>query len=95
MTRWRGHPIARRGDVWVYVDTGELVSSDPERLCGHCGLPNTDAGHDGCLGTLQGAVNACCGHGDVEADPYIQFSDGTELRGPAALAAMEAHRTRR
>ena len=68
----RGHQIVLAGDVWLYADTGELVSENPDRPCGHCGLPNTPEGHDACLGTVPGAINACCGHG-VAAAAYVQF----------------------
>jgi len=68
---WRGHHIEESGGVWRYSDTGRLVSENKDRPCGHCGLPNTPEGHDGCLGTIPGARNACCGHGDVSAF-YIQ-----------------------
>ncbi len=40
--------------------------------CGHCGLPNRDDGYDACLGMIVGAMNACCGHGDVKC-AYIQY----------------------
>lgn len=82
---WRGHTIRRVGDteVWLYGD-GLVVSENIDRPCGHCGLANTHAGHDGCLGELPGVMNACCGHG--HDDPYVQFPDRTELRGEQALA---------
>jgi hypothetical protein len=65
-----------RGDdgQWRYCDNGQLVSEDPDRPCGHCGRPQTPEGHDGCLGTIPGAINACCGHG-VEADAYVQYKE--------------------
>jgi hypothetical protein len=40
-----------------------LTGQDPQRACGHCGSVATTEGHDACLGTLPGALNACCGHG--------------------------------
>ena len=45
-----------------------------ERLCGHCGKHNTKEGHDGCLGVIPDAMNACCGHGEIN-DAYIQWSE--------------------
>lgn len=72
-SRWRGHEIVcDEVGLWHYCDTGQLVSEDPNRDCGHCGLPNTKEGHDGCLGTLPGVANACCGHG-VSAYAYVQM----------------------
>lgn len=67
----RGHPIVLVGGAWLYSDTREPVAENPDRDCGHCGLPNTPEGHDGCLGTLDGAMNACCGHGNA-AEAYVQ-----------------------
>ena len=41
--------------------------------CDHCGLTATREGHDGGIGTLEGVMNACCGHGDQNA-AYVQFN---------------------
>ncbi len=68
---WRGHPIVLVCGTWLYSDTHEPVAESPDRDCGHCGLPNTTEGYDGCLGTIPGAMNACCGHG-VAAEAYVQ-----------------------
>ena len=65
---------------WVYVDNEQPVSENPNRKCGHCNLPNTPDGHDGCLGELPDVMNACCGHGN-ETTAYIQFVDQSEVRG--------------
>lgn len=81
----RGHPIELRDGVWVYSDTLEPTSKTwRDRPCGHCGRGNTPEGHDACLGTLPGVMNACCGHGDPN-DAYVQFEDGSDIRGEAAL----------
>lgn len=82
--KWRGHAIVEIDAVWIYADTGQLVSASPMRDCGHCGLKSTSAGHDGCLGELAGVANACCGHGSAD-DAYVQFDDGSVLRGDRAL----------
>lgn len=55
----RGHPMVRDGSVWRYCDNGQPVSDNPNRACGHCGKANTADGHDGCLGTIPDATNAC------------------------------------
>lgn len=82
--RFRGHEIIEREGVWLYADTLEPVSQTWEqRGCGHCGLANTPEGHDGCLGTIPGALNACCGHGDP-GDAYVQYED-RDVRGQEAL----------
>lgn len=59
----RGHPIVYANGAWRYQDTGEPTAGE-HRDCGHCGPPDTPEGHDGCLGTLPGVMNACCGHGE-------------------------------
>lgn len=52
--------------------------------CGYCGFNNTPEGHDWCLRTLIGTMNACCGHGDKN-QAYIQFLDGECVRKQDAL----------
>lgn len=93
-SHWRGHPITEKPDgTWVYMDTGQPVSADPRRACGHCAQPPTSEGHDACLGTLPGVTNACCGHG-TESDAYVQLDDGRHITGPAAMEWMRAARGR-
>ena len=49
----------------------------------NCG--KTSEGHDDCLGTLIGLMNACCGHGHGDDDvAYVQFIDGTTVHGDDA-----------
>lgn len=88
----RGHPIIAHpsGEGWVYDDTGELVSENPNRDCGRCGLPLTDDGHDGCIPSLPGVRNACCGHGETRL-AYVQFDAGDDLAGEEAVAWMRAN----
>jgi len=82
----RGHPMHRRQDgTWVYTDTSQLVSENPDRACGQCGRSNTAEGHDGCLGALPSVANACCGHGD-ERGAYVVFDGGERLGGAEAVA---------
>lgn len=87
----RGHLMIQREGVWVYQDNGAPVEADPNRACGSCGLENTSDGHDGCLGTLPGVFNACCGHGQ-ESDAYVQFDGGEFLRGHQALSWVDESR---
>ncbi len=78
MTRWRGHDISQNEQkMWTYIDTGQLVSDNPNRDCKLC---NSDTDIDGCLGKLPGVMNACCGHGNVN-ESYVQFTNGVILRG--------------
>lgn len=79
----RGWIIERRGNEFVYADTNESTAGN-RRHCGHCGASDTPEGHDGCLGTLPGVLNACCGHGQ-EQEAYVQFTDGKHLEGREAL----------
>jgi hypothetical protein len=81
----RGHSILYENNQWVFVDTGlSVADTHLERPCGYCGEYNTEEGHDNCLGTLIGIMNACCGHGNG-AEAYIQFLDGITIRGKDAL----------
>jgi len=43
---------------------------------------------DECLGMLPGVANACCGHGDVR-EAYVQFLDGSVIRGYDAAVVQE------
>ena len=80
---FRGHAIFFKGGEWFYADT-ETTTVGSERPGGHCGSANTKEGHDGCLGTLAGVMNACCGHGVIE-EAYVQFSPERCLRGEDAI----------
>ncbi|SFP10033.1 hypothetical protein [Salibacterium halotolerans] len=91
-----GHPIEHNGTGWVYSDTKEstVVSKEQgckeyvKRKCGHCGQKETAEGHDGCLGTLIGVMNACCGHGK-EKGAYVQFWNRESVRGRKAIEIMK------
>ncbi|MCO1599839.1 hypothetical protein [Desulfosporosinus nitroreducens] len=67
----RGHLIKYIDGAWVYADTNESITT--ERPCARCGRPPTHEGHDECLGIIDGATSACCGHG-VE-DGYTVSGD--------------------
>lgn len=68
-------------------------------FCLHCKLPRTPEGHDGCIGTLENVMNACCGHGDSKM-AYVQFNhknyaelpNKNRLKGIEALNYIKAHR---
>ncbi len=86
---WRGHAIELdENEVWLYVDTKQPVSDDPERTCGSCKKPNNEEGHDACLGALPGVVNACCGHG-VEKEAYVQLVGGESISGYEAVSLQQ------
>ena len=86
----RGHEIEqdKKQDAWMFSDTREpTVDTHKDRPCAHCGQHSTPEGHDACLGTLPGVMNACCGHGH-SLSAYVQFGDGRSLSGNAAIDAM-------
>jgi hypothetical protein len=70
--------------MWCYADTGQRAGVGYEvRPCKKCGkrFQRSNAGEpDPCLGVLPGVDNACCGHG-VRSEAYIQFTNGTVVRG--------------
>lgn len=81
---YRGHTIIYEHNKWLYGDNKQAVANNTERACGYCGKKNTEEGHDGCIGTLKGVMNACCGHGDSD-EAYVQFWDGNRISGIDAL----------
>lgn len=85
----RGNNTIFQNDEWVYESTQlSVAGTHKEMPCGHCGRQYTEEGHDACLGTLIGVMNACCGHGK-ESEAYVQFWDGECIRGKDALVIME------
>lgn len=63
-SHYRGHIIiCENGKHWRLEDTGQLIVENPERPCAKCGRPPTHEGYDACIGHVEGAVSACCGHG--------------------------------
>lgn len=87
----RGHEIEFQNNQWIYSDTKVPTIINGvynERSCGHCGLSQTTKGHDGCLGTLSGVMNACCGHGHKD-EAYIQFMDGVSIYGADAANFLD------
>lgn len=81
-----GHAIIWHIDKWIYRDNLE-PTIDNNRPCGHCGKERTEEGHDGCIGTLKGIRNACCGHGHID-EAYVQFQDGYCYRANKTLEIM-------
>ncbi len=60
-THSRGHLIYWDTNVWRYRD--DDTSADVARYCIRCGRMPTPEGYDACLGYIEGANSACCGHG--------------------------------
>ena len=87
-SNFRGYEIHEINGKLVFCDTGKsTVETWKARPCGHCGKNNTPEGHDGCLETLPGVINACCGHGETAAS-YLQFPDGSIIRGREAITEI-------
>jgi hypothetical protein len=86
-SKLRGHDIEENNGVFIFSDNKEKTVGI-DRPCGHCGLDRTKDGHDYCLGTLKGLMNACCGHGDIK-ETYIQLLDGFTIRGKDALIIID------
>ena len=65
----RGHLIEYNiaENKWFYADNGMPITI--ERPCARCGKMPTREGYDACLGYIEGATWACCGHGVTR--PYI------------------------
>lgn len=63
-----------------YADTGEPVVHPSRRPCPKCHRLPTPDGHDPCLGHIEGAISACCGHG---------VADGFILWQPAEHSILE------
>jgi len=57
---------------WQYADG---FPGDDDRPCVRCGKLPTKEGYDACLGYIEGAISACCGHG--VSKPYIIYEDDT------------------
>ena len=75
---------------WIYSDTKKsTIDTWQKRPCGRCGKFPTKEGHDACLGTLPGVMNACCGHGHGDnRDAYVQFLDGFSIHGKEAITIL-------
>lgn len=63
----RGNPIYYDSKDWRYTEDNTLA--DDNKPCVRCGKMPTAEGYDHCLGYIDSAKSACCGHG-IE-DKYI------------------------
>lgn len=80
-------------------EEGNYLNGYELDTCKHCTLKRTPAGHDGCIGTLLGVANACCGHGE-DNTAYVQFwhedydtdSNKHVLRGEEAIEYININR---
>lgn len=66
----RGWQVYFDGINWRYTDNDKIF--DDSRPCKKCGKYPTKEGYDACLGYIDGAIAACCGHG-VEKG-YVKFT---------------------
>ena len=63
----RGHLIfTLNGIDWFFSDTKKPYRDN--RPCKKCGKFPTKEGYDACLGYIEGAASACCGHGVTDKD---------------------------
>lgn len=69
----RGHEIYFDDSIWRYCDNDKPLDSE-ERPCKRCGKMPTTEGYDACLGHIEGAVSACCGHG-VESSYVVKAGE--------------------
>jgi len=96
----RGNEIyfKEENKIWYYKDTNLSVpNTHLDHHCGNCGNDYTEEGHDGCLGTLVGIMNSCCGHGNV-SESYVQFWDGEVITGRDAKIiqdVLKKHKAKR
>ena len=90
---FRGHQIYIANGECFYSDTN-IPTAINERKCGYCKRARTKEAHDGCLGTLPGVMNACCGHG-VTSQAYVQYSLQNVIRGDEAIKAINLMRPNR
>ena len=61
----RGWEIYYDGKTWRYCDDDTICNDN--RPCKKCGKYPTKEGYDACLGHINGAKSACCGHGVEKA----------------------------
>ena len=88
---FRGHKIVEVGGQWLFCDTVEVVENAwTRRPCGFCGRDNTPDNHDGCIGTLRGVMNACCGHGESRL-AYVQFTNGLRISNQTAITFLATY----
>lgn len=66
----RGHQIYydEEDKLWKYTDDHTIA--DDTRPCVRCKKYPTKEGYDACIGYIEGASSACCGHGVKKK--YIQ-----------------------
>jgi hypothetical protein len=77
-----GNLTVRRNGGWVYADDGTKISPGA-KACPNCKrypyyCHACKDYHDACLGHIEGAKNACCGHG-VNGHAYIEWETPREL----------------
>ena len=74
----RGHLIYYDWNTenWRYSDNNEIVNND--RPCKKCGHGPTIEGYDACLGYIEDALHACCGHG-VEKGHIVYANKTVEI----------------
>lgn len=89
-SQYRGHEMYFDEQVqhWRFSNDGSIVSDGDTDRCGVCHENRTPEGHDPCIGTLAGVINACCGHGEVDC-AYVVFCNGKRVAGAAAISHFQ------
>lgn len=77
----RGNKIYFDGYLWRYSDTN--LEIDNNKTCVRCGRSANTDGSDACIGHIDGAISACCGHG-VE-DGYVKMCNHKTTSGFSAI----------
>jgi hypothetical protein len=85
----KSNPRGYKDSEDVQPIKNHLDSSKHQMPCPKCGKLPTKEGHDACLGTLPGVIDACCGHGVREA--YIIFENGVTIRGSSVMGFVQAN----
>jgi len=65
----RGNEIYFKNNKWFYLEDNTVF--DDSKPCKKCRKYPTKEGFDACLGHIEDATAACCGHGSEE--DYIKY----------------------
>lgn len=80
----RGNKIYFDDKAWRYAEDNIPIAE--EKPCIRCGKMPTSEGHDACLGHIEGAISACCGHGVGE--PFIVYANCKREYAPTFLVLL-------
>lgn len=75
-----GHQVVFKSPHWYFVESGKKVDNNDLPVCAKCKHPPTKEGYDPCLGHINNAISACCGHG-VDKPIFLFSKQITANRG--------------